>query len=219
MSELSQNPQVAVPQRAISPCPFFGGRHGQLLGLAVVASVMGCVSCSIPVSIDSAKPEQTAVVWPPPKSAPTSSELPTDSEDADSKNMSTRFCDQTTVYADSHKTFVGGGDRRYGYVVCEGEVDLAFNIFTIQEAGEGFVENSFEVVSFTDSRTRVRIIESEGHRLIYEVDKMAYYVPGQLNVKSTATYAGTRISYAGQIYEIKQDGWYVDGRRVHSFRN
>ncbi|MFG0253408.1 MAG: hypothetical protein ACF8NJ_11110 [Phycisphaerales bacterium JB038] len=164
---------------------------------------LGLVSLTVACNNDSGP-----TVWPP--TPPPDSVSPASTADAS-------FCSEATVYEDSRREFVGGGDRRYGYAVCDGEVAVGFNLFAIEEAGDGYVPNFFEVVYFDDSQTRLRVSSEEGHQLVYEVDKDAQYRPGVLQVKTTVSYPGTKILYDGTTYEIREDGWYVDDTRVAGF--
>jgi hypothetical protein len=49
-----------------------------------------------------------------------------------------------------------------------------------------------------------------------EVDQDARYA-GQVAFTLTAAYAGTTVTYNGNLYELSQEGWSVGGKLVHAF--
>jgi hypothetical protein len=190
--------------------------------LAAVVLVVVGAACTGPASTEApaeAILEELAGipgVWPPPPSEAfdpdsTVSELGSDTE-------GTEYCGDTTIYDDDRLTVTAEGEARVGYVVCDGEFTLPYNIFAITRAGSGFVNNAYEVVAFDDSRTHIKVIGDENHRLVYEVDKDALYA-GLVNFIMTPTYAGTRVLYNDKIYEVRADGLYVDNQQVSRFAN
>ncbi|MEZ4994618.1 MAG: hypothetical protein R2824_29630 [Saprospiraceae bacterium] len=128
-----------------------------------------------------------------------------------------QFCMTGTVYDDASLKSAGGGDRRWGQIACQGELELSYNIFAIKNAGDGYTLNSFEVLYFDNDRTRLKINEEKNDKLMFEVDTHTPYRPGQMSLKMTVTMPGTKVRYADRIYEIRKDGWHVDGELVHAF--
>lgn len=197
-------------------------RYAMLSGaLAVVLLVS--VACSTPPAEEEAPPpaaEPAAEVvpmpgvWPPPESP---------AIDANAKAVVLKdgadkpdFCGDSLVFDDSKMTAAPAGYERVGYVVCGGNYELPFNIFAITEAGDGFVNNFYEVVAFDGERTRIKIDGDKNQGIVMEVDQDARYA-GQAAFKSTATYAGTTVSYNGNLYELSAEGWLVGGKLVHAF--
>lgn len=200
------------------PTPTF--RFRMISGALVVAVLAAGVACS------SAPPETAAVtdeaaevvsmpgIWPPPQS-------PAIDQDAEVVVLADgadkpEFCGDSLVFDDSKMAGAPAGYERVGYVVCGGEYELPFNIFTIDQAGDGFVNNFYEVVAFDDNRTRIKIDGDKNQGIVMEVDQDARYA-GQADYKLAAAYAGTTVSYEGNLYELGEEGWSVGGRLVHSF--
>jgi hypothetical protein len=189
--------------------------------LASAVLVVG-VACSGPAETEAPSTavfeELTTIpgVWPPPLSEPhdPDSTVPVLGE-GDEKP---EFCGDTTIYDDDRLAVAAEGEARVGYVVCNGEFELPYNIFAITRAGSGYVNNAYEVVSFDGSTTRIKVVGDENHRLVYEVDKDALYA-GLVDFIMTPTYSGTRVLYNDKIYEIRADGLYVAGQQVSRFAN
>jgi hypothetical protein len=153
-------------------------------------------------------------IWPPPESP---------AIDANAKAVVLKdgaekpdFCGDSLVFDNSQMTAAPAGYERVGYVVCGGDYELPFNIFAITEAADGFVNNFYEVVAFDGNRTRIKIDAEKNQGLVMEVDQDARYA-GQAAFKSSAAYAGTTVSYKGNLYELTAEGWKVGGKLVHAF--
>jgi hypothetical protein len=71
-------------------------------------------------------------------------------------------------------------------------------------------------VAFDGNRTRIKVDGDKNQGVVMEVDQDARYA-GQVAFKSTAAYAGTTVSYNGNLYELGEEGWSVGGRLVHAF--
>lgn len=187
----------------------------------VAAILMASLACSTPTAeTEEAAPaavtevESMPGVWPPPASP---------AIDADAKPVvladgadKPEFCGDSLVFDDSNMTAAPAGYERVGYVVCGGEYELPFNIFAIDEPGDGFVNNFFEIVAFDDSRTRIKIDGDKNQGIVMEIDPDARY-SGQVAYKLTAAYVGTTVTYAGNLYELGPEGWSVGGKLVHRF--
>ena len=189
---------------------------------ALAAVLLVSVACSTPPAemeeAPAAAPEAEVVpmpgVWPPPESPAidANAKAVVLADGADKPD----FCGDSLVFDDSRMTAAPAGYERVGYVVCGGDYELPFNIFAITEAGDGFVNNFYEVVAFDGNRTRIKIDGEKNQGLVMEVDQDARYA-GQAAFKSTATYAGTTVSYNGNLYELSEEGWSVGGKLVHAF--
>jgi len=194
-------------------------RYGLISGGLVVAVLVAGVACS------TTPPENAAVtaepieeapvpgIWPPPAS-PAIDPAAKPELGSDPKNA--KFCGDTLVFDDRRMVTAAKGYERVGYVVCDGEFELPYNIFAINKVGDGFVNNYFEVVAFDDGHTRIKLDESKSQGVVYEVDRNALY-GNEVSYKMTTTYAGTRVLYNSNVYELSKDGWSVNGKLVHSF--
>ena len=189
------------------------------LAVAVLAVGVAC-STTPPETAEATPPAEDADVvsmpgiWPPPES-------PAITENADVVALADgadkpEFCGDSLVFDDSRMVAAPAGYERVGYVVCGGEYDLPFNIFAIDEPGEGFVNNFYEIVAFDDNRTRIKIDGDRNQGIVMEVDQDARY-GGQVAYKLTAAYVGTTVSYKGNLYELGEEGWSVGGKLVHRF--
>jgi hypothetical protein len=184
--------------------------------LVVGAACAGPAEIEAPAAVEIEELAGIPGVWPPPPSEAftSDSKVPVLGEgDAEPK-----FCGDTTIYNDNRLTVAAEGEARVGYVMCDGEFELPYNIFTITTAGDGYVNNAYQVVSFDDSHTRIKMVGSENHRLVYEVDPVARYA-GLVDFIMTPTYEGTRVLYNDKIYEIRGDGFYVGDQQVSRFAN
>ncbi len=103
-----------------------------------------------------------------------------------------------------------GDQGRTAFVTHYGNVKLPFNLFAIKEPANGYAECQFEVIYYDETQTFV-IADSTKN------DKLAMIYNGVGDVSSAYTYPGTRIRYQSKYYEIREDGWYLDGKRVHAF--
>ncbi len=195
-------------------------RHALLSGMLAAAVLTVSVACSTPPAETEAPPSAEAElapvpgVWPPPAS-------PAIDPDAkvivlEDKGEKPEFCGDSMVYDDSKMTAAPAGYERVGYIVCGGDYELPFNIFAIEKPGDGFVNNFFEVTAFDDGHTRIKIDGEKNQGIVMEVDQDSRYA-GQVAYKSTATYVGTSLTYAGNIYELGPEGWSVGGKLVHRF--
>jgi len=189
-------------------------------GALVVAVLAAGVACSTTPSETAAVTSEPVAeapvpgIWPPPESpaidpAANVAELGSDAKDA-------KFCGDTLVFDDRRMVAAPTGYERVGYVVCDGEFELPYNIFAIERAGDGFVNNYFEVVAFDDGHTRIKLDESKSQGVVFEVDRNALY-GNDVVYKMTTTYGGTRLLYNDNVYELSTDGWSVNGKPVHSF--
>jgi len=109
------------------------------------------------------------------------------------------------VYEDANGTVSG-----WGPLAVEGEIELPFNVFMIDSPGEGYAQNSYEVVYHDKERTGVRLLR-EKH------DKVVIIDSGSMNFTGTFTHVGTKVRCGDRTYEICGDGWYLNGRLVHAF--
>ncbi len=209
MATLSKRHQTSISRHAL-----FSG--------ALAALLLVSVACSTPPAEEEAPPPAESAaevvpmpgVWPPPESP---------AIDANAKAVVLQdgeekpdFCGDSLVFDDSKMTAAPAGYERVGYVVCGGDYELPFNIFAITEAGDGFVNNFYEVVAFDGNRTRIKIDGEKNQGIVMEVDQDARYA-GQAAFISTAAYAGTTVSYNGNLYELGEQGWSVGGKLVHAF--
>jgi hypothetical protein len=182
---------------------------------------MASAACSTPTAEteEAPAPAASAVesmpgIWPPPESPAIEADakVVTLADGADKPD----FCGDSLVFDDSKMVAAPAGYERVGYVVCGGDYELPFNIFEIKEAGSGFVNNFYEVVAFDGNRTRIKVDGDKNQGIVMEVDQDARYA-GQVAFKLTAAYAGTTVSYDGNLYELSAEGWSVGGKLVHAF--
>lgn len=189
---------------------------------ALAAFLLVSVACSTPQeeteAPPAAAPENEVVsmpgIWPPPES-PAIDES-TDAVALADGTEKPDFCGDSLVFDDSRMTAAPAGYERVGYVVCGGDYELPFNIFEIEEAADGFVNNFYEVVAFDDNTTRIKVDADKNQGLVMEVDQDARYA-GTAAYKLAAAYAGTTVSYDGNLYELSEEGWSVGGKLVHAF--
>jgi hypothetical protein len=187
------------------------------LVVAVLAAGIACSTTPTETAAVTPEPEEEAPVpgiWPPPESPAIDQAAKVAELGSDPKNA--KFCGDTLVFDDRRMVAAPQGYERVGYIVCDGEFELPFNIFAIAKAGDGYVNNYFEVVAFDGGHTRIKLDDSKSQGVVYEVDRNALY-GNEVAYKMTTTYAGTRLLYNSKVYELSTDGWTVDGKLVHSF--
>ena len=156
-------------------------RFRMISGALVVAVLCASSACSTtPTETAAVTPEPAEVVsmpgiWPPPES-------PAIDQDAEVVVLTDgadkpEFCGDSLVFDDGNMVAAPAGYERVGYVVCGGEYELPFNIFTIDQPGDGFVNNFYEVVAFDDNRTRIKIDGDKNQGIVMEVDHVARALP------------------------------------------
>lgn len=102
----------------------------------------------------------------------------------------------------------GGGIYTSGPCLVEGEILVPENIFLIDVLPDLEAKNSFAVVDYGNDYTVIRLERDKGHRLCLGqrgVDEAG------IHLESTAALPGACVTVAGQIYEHRPDGWYVEG--------
>jgi hypothetical protein len=194
-------------------------RYAMFSGALVAAVLMTSVACSTPADTEAAPAEVVEEapvpgIWPPPASPAIDQNAKVAELGADPENI--EFCGDSMVFDDRRMVAAAAGYERVGYIVCDGEFELPYNIFDIQEPGDGFVNNYFEVTAFDNGHTRIKLDDSKNQGVVLEVDRDARYA-GKVAYKPTANYVGTRLIYADHVYELGPEGWTVEGKLVHSF--
>ncbi len=139
-----------------------------------------------------------AKLWPPPA-------VCDDSAPPSAPEAKARFGSTTGVLCRTPDMNCYGVGVVWGPRAVEGEMLLPGDVFSISQATPGYTKNQYEVVRHEPSRTRARLIESRGDEILMAGDA------------STATTSGTRVRCGIAVYEIRPDGWYVEGKIVHGF--
>jgi len=137
--------------------------------------------------------------WPPQRlSAPPADFVP--STRADIKGV-------LSIFKDASKTELIGN----AIVMRDARWAMGFNLFGIDKAGDGYVESQCEVVYYDDHETLVRADPQHN-------DSLALVEDDSSGANTWAcTYPGAHVRYAGKMYELRHDGWYLDNRLVHAF--
>ncbi len=147
------------------------------------------------------------VTWPPGSCA----SMPTGKFEVvfgnNSKGYSTGFICPTPDNMDcnGHRQALG-----WGLLAVNGEIVVPEDIFAITSPSPGFTENSFEVIGYNSNRTIIRLVQSRGDELI-----VAQHGGGSMS--STATTSGSKVRCGTEVYELKPEGWYLNGQLAHSF--
>ncbi len=102
----------------------------------------------------------------------------------------------------------------WGMSVGKGRMQMAGNLFAIEELGLGakimgkapegncYADNQIEVLYFDDQRTIIELKpEREDHLIFHAI-----------------ACAGTKALYRGVTYELRDDGWYVEGAKVSELK-
>ena len=105
----------------------------------------------------------------------------------------------------------------WGMNFIQGEFNLPYNLFTITEASSiGFTANQFEVTFFDENSTHIRIDDSQGDRLLL-LRSQGSISTEAATLGLTDTVPGTKVRFGERIFLLQLDGWYENGKRVHSF--
>ena len=103
----------------------------------------------------------------------------------------------------------------WGPLVVNGYADLPFCIFTISKPSKGYAPNQYEVIYFDSSKTRIRLLHERRDFVCicyecYDTDSLGV-------IANSFTTASTQVIYRGKYYQLKDDGWYIDDKLLHSF--
>lgn len=102
------------------------------------------------------------------------------------------------------------GSTAWGFVHRKGELTLGFNPFTTDAPQRGYyVESQVEVVYFDDTTAQLRIDPDESDHLLL--------INNLFNTVPSVVVPGARLRVGGDVYELREDGWWVDGKRIHPF--
>ena len=66
---------------------------------------------------------------------------------------------------------------------------------------------------YDDTRTMIRLVSDKGDKLLMLTQ--GCFVGGQTT--NTALFEGTKVRYFDRTYQIRKDGWDLNGRMVHRF--
>lgn len=95
------------------------------------------------------------------------------------------------------------------FIVNDGKIRLPYNLFAITETGTEYAESQCEVIYYDEQQTLI-IADST------KKDKILLLNMGKGDYSFSCP--GTRVRYQNKIYELKKDGWYVEGEIVHAFQ-
>jgi hypothetical protein len=101
------------------------------------------------------------------------------------------------------------GSSSWGFVYREGEITLGFNPFDGTAAQPGYYESQVEVVYFDDTMAQLRIDPAEGDQMLL-INNVFNQIP-------SIVVSGARLRVGRTVYELREDGWWVDGKMVHEF--
>ena len=101
------------------------------------------------------------------------------------------------------------GSSNWGFVYHEGEITLGFNPFDGTTAQPGYYESQVEVVYFDESMAQLRLDPEKGDKMLL-INNVFNQVP-------SIVVSGARLRVGGTVYELREDGWWVDDRIVHEF--
>ena len=101
------------------------------------------------------------------------------------------------------------GSTNWGFVHREGEITLGFNPFDGTAAQPGYYETQVEVVYFDESMAQLRLDPEKGDQMLL-INNMFNQVP-------SVVVSGARLRVGRTVYELREDGWYVDDKIVHEF--
>lgn len=190
-SAVSQNP-VVVLKRPVTTLLI------KYTCLAVLAFSVGC------------SPQKEA--WPPPSPL---TELPSSTDTITTLRTGSGGHGQGWDYVYRDDRRLGGTEALgWGMLIVEGERDLPYNLFSITSVASAFADNSYEVVYHDSNRTRVRIRPERN-------DKVIMWIPDTrrpLNFVDTFSLPGGKVRCGDKTYEIRTNGWFLDGKLVHPFR-
>ncbi|MEZ5498265.1 MAG: hypothetical protein R3E77_02425 [Steroidobacteraceae bacterium] len=101
------------------------------------------------------------------------------------------------------------GSSNWGFVYHEGDFTLGFNPFDGSSAQPGYYDSQVEVVYFDDKIAQLRLDPDKGDKLLL-INDMFNQVP-------SIVVSGARLRVGRTVYELRDDGWWVDGKLVHAF--
>ena len=113
--------------------------------------------------------------------------------------------------AEAHAAADGSseGSTHWGFVHRQGEFTLGFNPFDVPSALPGYYESQVEVVYFDESMAQLRLDPEAGDKMLLVRD--------MFRTAPSVLVTGARLRVGKTVYELREDGWYVDDEIVHEF--
>ena len=97
--------------------------------------------------------------------------------------------------------------KTVGALLTDGEIALPFNLFDADYPDDQAFGSRYEVTYFSPKSTRIKIDSTKSDKIAMDVNTNRIYF---LTI-------GTQVRCGGKIYEVKKDGWYMDGKLAHKF--
>jgi hypothetical protein len=148
-------------------------------------------------------------VWPP-------TSMPIDPKITQLPRLKTELNGSSRVFENEQMTKSHRG-MPWGMLMIQGNVELPYNLFAITATSSiGYTANQFEIVSFDDQHTSIRIDKTKNDRLLL-VRSQGPISTAAMALSYTETLPGTRVRYKSRTFLLNKDGWYENGKKIHSF--
>jgi len=123
--------------------------------------------------------------------------------------------DWTFVYRSREDAEANRDSVGTAILMNEREYEVPYNLFEAEPAKDLYVESQFEVLYADRDRTQIRATKEAGDGI---AQLMGRFNPNMgRDVQTLLVVPGTRIRCGEAVYEIRREGWFLDGELKRKF--